>query len=149
MRIDWNEGWQIIPWGIYKACLSRHEFNMLNMQSRRWRPIKFDVEIEGIIPFQNILQSSGTKECVASFSNRPNLHIYVDDGHILPQQRHWGLNHINHNEYWSATVLNYSSSKLKSPKFALYNINSGAWKSKDDALPSADKPQKLFSRRVS
>lgn len=145
MRIDWNEGWQIIPWGIYKACLSRHEFNMLNMQSRRWRPIKFDVEIEGIIPFQNVLQSSGTKECVASFSNRPNLHIYVDDGHILPQQRHWGLNTINHNEYWSATVLNYSGSKLKSPKFALYNINTGAWKNKDDALPSADKPQKLFS----
>ena len=143
--IEWNEGWQIVPWGIYANAISRHEWNMLNLSSRRWRPVEFGVTIEGIIPFQNVLQSSGTREAVASFSNRPNMHIFVDDGHILPTQEQWAAEHVEHNDYWGATSLNFTRSKLASPKFKLYNIQTADWSSKSAGLPAENLPQKLFS----
>ena len=136
---------KIIPWGIYAACLSRHEINMLNFSSRRWRPVEFGVELEGLIPFQNILVSGSTREGVSSFSNRPNLHIFVDDGHILPSQEDWNATSVEHNNYWGIPWGKYSQTKLRSPKFKLYNIDTAKWTSKNAGLPDQNTPQQLFS----
>lgn len=142
---EWNEGWQIVPWGIYANCINRQEWTLLNLQARRWRPLKFGVEIEGLIPFQNVLTQGGTRESVSSFSNRPNMHIFVDDGHILPSDRKWQMDEIAHNDEWSATSLPFSRSKLKSPKFNFYNLLPSQWQNIRAALPPANQPQKLLS----
>lgn len=145
VHILWNEGWQIIPWGVYATAINRHEWNMLNLRSRRWRPLQFDVELEGMIPFQNVLVAAGTRDSVASFSNRPNMHIFVDDGHILPSQEDWGTGQIEHNNYWSCTNFNYTEGKLRSPKFKLFNVRTQDWRMKNGALPDKTKPQYVFS----
>lgn len=144
--IEWCEGWAIVPWGVLAASISRHEYNLLQLQSRRWRVKKFGVEIEGVIPFQNALfGGSTTKESTTTFSNRPNLHIYVDDGHLLPQQYQWGSTSISHNNTFQTPYTKFSNSKLATPKWILYNVDTSKWQQKNAALPPATEPQQLLS----
>lgn len=143
--VEWNEGWQVVPWGILAGCLSRHDLNMLELSSRRWRVKKFGVELEGMIPFQNVLTGTGTRESVTTFSNRPNMHIYVDDNHLLPGKQQWPVSDIVHNDWFGQTWSNHSNSKLKSPKFKFFGMKPSQWKQKSQDTPSQNEPAQIFS----
>lgn len=82
-NVVWNEGWYIIPWGFYDTFLTPNDMVELASNARFFRVKSIKVTLEGMIPFQ-INLSGGTDTSTATFSNRPNLHIYVDDAMILP-----------------------------------------------------------------
>lgn len=142
--VRWNEGWQIIPWGIARAAISRHEWDMLMLRARRFRFKSHSVEIEGLIPFQHILNSSGVSTSTVAFTNKPNVHVYVDDAHLLPAGL-WGNGEVEHNDFFSAYQLPYGQSKLKSPIFKLYNVDTRKWSMKDRAIPPENRPQQILS----
>lgn len=144
-NIEWNEGWQIIPWGVVGASISRHEFNILNLKARRWRIKSYDVEMEGMIPFQEVIAGGGQKEAVTTFSNRPNMHVYVDDGHLLPTQKNWTAGDVQHNNFWAKAYGNFTDSKLQSPKFTFWNANSARWLQKNVNLAGSTQPDDIFS----
>lgn len=142
--ISWCEGWQIIPWGGYRAAMSCMEWNLLNLSARRWKPVECSVMLDDIIPFQETVNSAGVNFTNVTFTNKPNLHVYCDDSHQLPC-RIFTQEDVEHNDGFSIPFGDMTSCKLKCPKWVLCNVLTDKWGMKRSALPPEDKPQKLFS----
>lgn len=143
-RVIWNEGWQIIPWGILSASMARHEWNILNLTARRWKVDEFGVDIDDIQVFYEQVTQSGNVSTVAYTQNTP-IHVYVDDEHILPCGDELTIESVEHNDYWSSTnPPDFATGKLKSPKFYFHGMDTRYW-TNNSGLPAADRPEKLMS----
>lgn len=143
-HVEHCEGFAIIPWGSYITCMSRMEWNQLHMTSRRWRPVQCSVTIDDIIPFQETVTSAGVSFSNVAFTNKPNLHIYVDDSHLLPRQN-WTLDDVAHNSAFSVPYSDYNDASLKIPKFKLYGMDPNQWRCKEATIPNENEPQKLWT----
>lgn len=144
--IDWNEGWQIIPYGLIPMHLSAEDWFHLNTRYRKWRVKSFGAQIEGIIPFQEMLQGGTTREAVTSFSNKPNIHYYIDHLELLPDIGD-GTNFTDvlHSHQGSLPYGPYTETKLKTANFRFYNFDPARWLRFGGVMPTAEYPQKIFS----
>lgn len=143
-QCTWNEGWQIIPWGIVATAITPHQWALL-AKSKRYRFLSCGVTMDSIIPFQEVLTGGGTvREAVTSFSNRPTMSVYKDDGELLPDINP-ALDDISHNNFWISPYGKYTECNLKAPNFTLKGMDTTQWAQKVAALPAADAPQTLFS----
>lgn len=143
---DWCEGWQIIPYGLIPMHLSAQDWFNLNTNYRKWRVKDFGVELEGIIPFQEILQGGGTREAVTSFSNKPNIHYYVDNMELLPElEEEANLDRIAHNNMGKTPYGNYSETRLRPVNFKFQNLDPTTWCKYGYVEPTADHPQEVWS----
>lgn len=143
--ITWNEGWQIIPWGSLEAYLTPMDFWELQTQCAKWRVKKVKVTVEGLIPFQVDL-TGGANTTTATFTNRVNMHVYVDDGKLLPDLDPTNINDISHSDNFCLPWGTGTSGKLFSPSFKFQNAKRPAdYRYSKDVEFITTKPQKYFS----
>lgn len=142
--VIWNEGWQIIPWADVRAYLTPIDVYNLHMQNRKFRVKSTKVTLEGIVPFQVDL-TGGTNTTTATFNNRVNLHIYTDDGELLPDYN-LSMDNIAHSEVFTMPWGVGLTGALKPIDFAFNEatIPSG-YRYCYDTEFNAAKPQKFFS----
>nr|QTE03883.1 MAG: VP [Turdus hortulorum parvoviridae sp.] len=142
--ITWNEGWSIIPWGFMEASLTPGDFAELAMTCKRVRVKSCSVEIEGMIPFQETVQTGGNV-AVATASNRPNVWFFKDSTEMLPKLR-MGQDVFFHSNNFQLPYGNYSATSLKKPAFVFENmsISASSLKLFSGAI-TATLPQQYFS----
>lgn len=140
--IQWNEGWQIIPWADIRAYLTPMDYFQLAL-CRKWRIKRIAVKMEGIIPFQVDL-SGATNSTTATFNNRINIHTYVDDGELLP--------HINpgvtatHSDTFETPWGEGTNNVLPSPDFDFIGAEQpSAYRYNTSAAFATGEPQRFFS----
>lgn len=114
--VTWNEGWYCIPWGFFESFMTPTDWFELTTMARQFRVKSIKVELEGMIPFQVNL-TGGTNSTTATFSNRPNLHIYVDDAAILPDLGTNDRDAMQHSNFWTRPWDVGQGCLLKSPDF--------------------------------
>lgn len=142
-QVVWNEGWQIIPWADIRAYLTPTDYFELCVMNRKWRIKTMSVTMEGLIPFQVDL-SGATNSTTATFNNRINVHVYTDDGELLPD-----LGDIDtqaHNELFTVPWGEGSTGLLKSPDFTFLGADQpSAFRYYTDNAFATGNPQKYFS----
>lgn len=142
--IHWNEGWQIIPWANLAAYLTPTDYFDLNTMNRKWRIKSTTVELEGIIPFQVDL-TGGTNTTTSTFNNRINMHVYEDDGELLPDYDQ-PIQNLEHSERFTMPWGPGTTGALKSPVFSFRGAHTpGTYRYCIDPEFVTAKPQKFFS----
>lgn len=142
--VIWNEGWQIIPWADIRAYLTPMDLYTLHMENRKFRIKRLSVRMEGIIPFQVDL-TGGTNTTTATFNNRVNLHVYTDDGELLPDYN-LDMDNIAHSELFTMPWGPGTTGALQSPTFAFNEATVPAsYRYSVDNEFNPAKPQKFFS----
>nr|QTE03887.1 MAG: hypothetical protein [Tarsiger cyanurus parvoviridae sp.] len=140
--VQWNEGWSMpTGWGIMDAAMTPHDWMSIQMISKRHRIKGCSIEIEGMIPFQEQLGTTGNLT-VATASNRPNIWLYVDHDKVLPKL---GSAMPTHNGDFQLPYGKYSNCNLPRPTFILNNLNLSAATLKTGALPLPAEPQRIFT----
>lgn len=144
-RIEWCEGFQVLPWGILPMHLSAHDFYELAM-AKKWRIKNIAVTVDSIIPFQSGLFGGGTtRETTTTFSNRPSIQVYVDDGHLLPDSTKV-ISGLLHNLNGTVPYGKISESQLKLMSFTFDNVDLTRWTlATIDQRPPETRPQQVFS----
>lgn len=145
-QVTWNDGWHIIPYGALPASITPHEWTMLSIKASKFRVKSTSFTIDSIIPFQEVLVGGGTtRQAITSFSNRPSLLYYKDDGKTLPQIRNVGLGEFAHNQQWTAARTNYTQGLLKQPTFTFHNWNTARMGLNTTQLPAPTEPNRIFN----
>lgn len=145
--VTWNEGWQIIPWGDLRAYMTPTDYYEVSVMARKWRIKKMTVKLEGIVPFQVDL-SGATNSSTAMFNNRINLHMYTDDGELLPDRRITAttLDDDAHSHQFTAPWGEGDVGLLKSPSFTFVGARQPSqYRYSADNSFSATQPQRFFS----
>lgn len=141
--IDWNEGWQILPWGDIKAYMQPMDFYEVSM-ARKYRIKSTKVTLEGIVPFQVDL-AGAANSTTATFNNRVNLHLYVDDGELLPTSELTPLG-SRHNAEFTMPWGEGNIGKLSSPNIRFHGAAPpNAFRYSCDNGFDAAEPQRYFS----
>lgn len=141
-KVTWNEGWSMpTGWGVLDAAMTPADWVNMNMISKRHRIKACEVEIEGMIPFQETVNTGGNI-AVATASNRPNIWCYVDHDHVLPKL---GSDPPTHSGDFQLPYGSYTASVLPRPSFVFNNLNFSAATLKVGALPGPTEPQRLFT----
>lgn len=143
--LEWNEGWQMIPWADLRAYLTPTDWYELMALNRKWRIKKCGFKIEGIIPFQVDL-SGATNSSTATFNNRINLHIYEDDGELLPTLNNAVAGTMTHNAEFQIPWGESDLGQLPSPNFRFWGaVKPDAHRYCCDSGFANTQPQKYFS----
>lgn len=142
--VNWNEGWQIIPWADMRAYMTPTDYFEVTVMMRKWRIKKCGFKVEGIIPFQVDL-TGATNSTTATFNNRINIHHYFDDGELLPDVPETSQD-LAHNDQFTVPWGEGTEGKLKSPNFQFQGADQpSAFRYYTDPLFQATEPQKYFS----
>jgi len=141
--VTWNEGWNLVGgWGVIRAALTPQDWYQLVVSAKRYRVKSCEMEIEGMIPFQEQIIAGG-EVTVATASNRPNIWCYVDHDQVLPTNN--TTNTGTHNEDWQLPYGKFSTCRLKRPNWNLRNWDVNRATLRQAQLPGATEPQKLMS----
>lgn len=147
--VEWNEGWQIIPWGTMASAMTPHDYSMLIQKAKRFRVLSCKIDLDSMIPFQENLVGGGTREAQTCFSNRPSAQIYVDDGELLPdllRQSNTQLPDLFHSSNFTLPYGVPADTSLKSPNFFFNGMDTSQWNEfVVTGLPGVGKPQAIFS----
>lgn len=122
--VQWNEGWQIIPWGFLAASMTPGEWIELSFKCRKYRIKHTSVLIENMIPFQEVATATGETQTIATASNRPAIWLFKDSykHKILPKLAdNIGMAQLAHSSNFQQPYNNYTTGALKSPTFLLNN----------------------------
>ena len=110
--VTWNEGWQRTGFGFLPAAMSANEWSVLTKTAKKYRILSCSMTVDSLIPFQQSLVGTGLREATATFSNRPQMAIYVDDGELLPNNSR-NYTDYEHNDNWTLPYGTYSRTKVK------------------------------------
>lgn len=140
--VNWNEGWQLIPYGSVMASMTPGQWIELTAKAKKIRLKSCGFKLEEAIPFQEQATQAGDVLTVATASNRPNMWYYKDNTEMLPKL---AGNVLSHNLGWQLPYAPYTLSTLPAPIFRLNNFAPSLATHKVVALPPADRPQGIFS----
>lgn len=115
----------------------------LAIKSKKFRVVDCSVEVEGMIPFQETVQTGGNVT-VATASNRPNIWYYKDSTELLPKLN-GAPNTLWHSDLFQTPYGNYTRTLLKHPTFTLNNMSFTASSHKLGPAITATLPQTWFS----
>lgn len=142
--VQWSEGWQLTGFGHIAAAMSANDWSVLTKTAKKFRVLSCSVTVDSLIPFQQSLVGTGLREATTTFSNRPQMAIYVDDGELLPNNTK-NYKDCQHNDNWTLPYGTYTKTKLKHASFYFHGMDTTYWMNKTTELPNAAEPQKLFS----
>lgn len=144
--VTWCDGWSIIPWGMYPMCITPNEWYAMGVNCKRFRVLGCKVSVDSVIPFQEALVGGGTtRQAITSFSNRPSILVYKDNGDFLPQLWDTPLTDLLHNWYGTLARGTFSQSVLQRPTFRFSNWDVTRQKHKVRAIPPANQPNAVLS----
>lgn len=144
--VEWNDGWSFIPWGLYPSAITPDQWVNLQTTSARFRVLECSVCVDSVIPFQEVLTGGGTvREAVTSFSNRPSILVYKDNGNFLPQLYATPIADLMHNANFTMVRGNFTQSVLKRPTWRFNNWETAHQHLKVSGTPAQASPCQILS----